>query len=73
MDQAQYSSNMDPANQFNGKCTEEIRFDLGLMPKQDGKNSMQLTTHGYEIIEACEAQSHFDLLAYGGYGQPLQW
>ena len=68
MDQAQYSSNMDPGKQFNGICNEEITFDLGLMPKQDGKNSMQLTTHGYEIIESCEAQSYFDLLAYGGYG-----
>ncbi len=44
-----------------------MTFDLGLIPKLDGKNSM-LTTHGYEIIEACEAQSYFDLLKYGGYG-----
>ena len=40
------------------------------------KNGVDLTAtkldiaddNGYEIIEACEAQSHFDLLAYGGYG-----
>ena len=55
-------------NQAIGQCTEKITFDLGLIPKLDGKNSMQLCTHGYEIIEACEAQSYFDLLAYGGYG-----
>ena len=68
MDQGQYYTDMDPTNQFNGICKDEITFDLGLVPKMDGKNSMQLVTHGYEIIEACEAQSHFDLLAYGGYG-----
>ncbi len=55
-------------NQAIGQCTESITFDLGLIPKLDGKNSMQLCTHGYEIIEACEVQSYFDLLAYGGYG-----
>lgn len=55
-------------NQAIGQCTESITFDLGLIPKLDGKNSMQLCTHGYEIIEACEVQSFFDLLAYGGYG-----
>ncbi len=55
-------------NQSIGQCNETMTFDLGLIPKLDGKNSMQLTTHGYEIIEACEAQSYFDLLKYGGYG-----
>lgn len=55
-------------NKVIGQCNEKITFDLGLLPKLDGKNSMQLCTHGYEIIEACEAQSYFDLLKYGGYG-----
>lgn len=55
-------------NKAIGQCTDKITFDLGLIPKLDGKNSLQLCTHGYEIIEACEAQSYFDLLAYGGYG-----
>lgn len=55
-------------NQAIGHCKETMTFDLGLVPKHDGKNSMQLCTHGYEIIEACEAQSYFDLLKYGGYG-----
>lgn len=55
-------------NKVIGQCGESISFDLGLIPKLDGKNSMQLCTHGYEIIEACEAQSYFDILAYGGYG-----
>ena len=55
-------------NQAIGQCKETMTFDLGLVPKHDGKNSMQLCTHGYEIIEACEAQSYFDLLKYGGYG-----
>ncbi|HRF69929.1 MAG TPA: hypothetical protein PKV66_00700 [Candidatus Pelethenecus sp.] len=55
-------------NQAIGQCKETMTFDLGLVPKQDGKNSMQLCTHGYEIIETCEAQSYFDLLKYGGYG-----
>lgn len=55
-------------NKVLGTCNEEISFDLGLIPKLDGKNSMQLVTHGYEIIEACEVQSYFDLFAYGGYG-----
>lgn len=55
-------------NQSIGQCSESITFDLGLIPTLDGKNSMQLCTHGYEIIEACEAQSYFDLLKYGGYG-----
>lgn len=56
------------SNQAIGQCKETMTFDLGLVPKHDGKNSMQLCTHGYEIIEACEAQSYFDLLKYGGYG-----
>lgn len=55
-------------NKVLGTCNEEKSFDLGLIPKLDGKNSMQLVTHGYEIIEACEVQSYFDLFAYGGYG-----
>ena len=55
-------------NKAIGQCTERISFDLGLIPKLDGKNSMQLCTHGYEIIESAEAQSYFDLLTYGGYG-----
>lgn len=55
-------------NQAIGQCKETMTFDLGLVPKHDGKNSMQLCTHGYEIIEACEVQSYFDLLKYGGYG-----
>lgn len=55
-------------NQAIGQCKETVTFDLGLVPKHNGKNSMQLCTHGYEIIEACEAQSYFDLLKYGGYG-----
>ena len=55
-------------NKAIGQCSESITFDLGLIPKLDGKNSMQLCTHGYEIIEACEAQSYFDILKYGGYG-----
>ena len=53
---------------FDGMCTTKIEFDLGLTPKLDGKNSMQLVTHGYEIIKECEAQSYFDLIKYGGYG-----
>ena len=68
MDQAQYFSDMDPGKKFTGKCEDKITFDIGLIPELDGKNAMQLTTHGYEIIESCEAQSYFDLLAYGGYG-----
>lgn len=55
-------------NQAIGECRKEVTFDLGLLPKHDGKKSMQLCTHGYEIIEACEAQSYFDFLKYGGYG-----
>lgn len=56
------------SNQAIGECKQEMTFDLGLIPKNDGKNSMQLCTHGFEIIEACEAQSYFDILKYGGYG-----
>lgn len=55
-------------NQGIGECKEKVAFDLGLTPKNNGKDSMQLVTHGYEIIEVCEAQSYFDLLKYGGYG-----
>lgn len=51
-----------------GQCTDSITFDLGLVPENNGKNAMQLCTHGYEIIKNCEAQSYFDLLKYGGYG-----
>ena len=66
MDQAQYFTDMDPNNQFNGTTQDKMTFDLGLTPKLDGKNSMQLVTHAYEIIKECEVQSTFDL-NFGGY------
>lgn len=55
-------------NRVVGQISEEMKFDLGHVPENNGKNAMQLCTHGYEIIKECEAQSFFDLLAYGGYG-----
>ena len=55
-------------NRAIGQINESINFDLGLVPENNGKNSMQLCTHGYEIIKECEVQSYFDLLKYGGYG-----
>lgn len=66
IDDAEWINEVDPTNQFRTVCEEEISFDLGLTPEQNGKNAMQLVTHGYEIIEACEAQSYFDL-NFGGY------
>ncbi|MCR5786408.1 MAG: hypothetical protein K6G28_01745 [Acholeplasmatales bacterium] len=55
-------------NRVIGQISEPITFDLGNVPENNGKNAMQLCTHGYEIIKECEAQSYFDLFAYGGYG-----
>ena len=55
-------------NRVVGQISESIQFDLGHTPENNGKNAMQLCTHGYEIIKECEAQSFFDLFAYGGYG-----
>ena len=59
-------TDIDPANKFGGKCEDTVSFDLGLTPKQDGQNSLQLVTHGYTIITDCEAQSYLDL-NFGGY------
>lgn len=55
-------------NRVIGQISEPITFDLCNVPENNGKNAMQLCTHGYEIIKECEAQSYFDLFAYGGYG-----
>ena len=55
-------------NRAIGQVNESITFDLGLIPENNGKNSMQLCTHGYEIIKECEVQSYLDILKYGGYG-----
>ncbi len=66
LDDAQYGYEIDKEKHFDLTSTHKMEFDLGLTPKQDGKNSMQLVTHGYEIIKECEVQSHFDL-NFGGY------
>ena len=55
-------------NKSNGRIDEKINFDLGKVPTNNGKNALQLCTHGYEIIKECEAQSYFDLFKFGGYG-----
>ena len=68
VDDAEWTKEPDPKNEFSGSCADSITFNLGLTPKLDGKNAMQLVTHAYEIIKQCEVQSHFDFLAYGGYG-----
>ena len=50
------------------EVTDSLK-ELILQPQSEiPEVRMWLYEHGYEIIEACEAQSHFDLLAYGGYG-----
>ena len=53
-------------NELMGSITSEVKFDLKLIPKQDGNNSMLMTNHGYTIIEDIEAQSYFDA-NFGGY------
>lgn len=65
MDQSNYEIDMDPNNYFNGECKDTIIFDLGVKPKQDGKNAMQLVTHAYEYIKDCEVQSYYDYF-FGG-------
>ena len=66
IDDAQWGKDVDSENKFGGKCEDVVSFDLGLTPKQDGNNSLQLVTHGYTLITDCEAQSHFDF-NFGGY------
>ena len=66
IDDGEYSYEVDPENKFGGKCEDVVNFDLGLVPKQDGQNALQLVTHGYTIIKNCEAQSYYDL-NFGGY------
>ena len=66
VDDAQWKKEVDPTNRFGGKVEDKVKFDLGVTPKQDGNNILQLVTHGYEIIEDCEAQSYYDL-NFGGY------
>lgn len=59
---------LDGTDKIIGQIAESIKFDLGSVPENNGKNAMQLCTHGYEIIKDCEAQSYMDLIRYGGYG-----
>ena len=66
VDDAHWLKDVDPTNKFGGKVEDKVKFDLGTTPKQDGNNILQLVTHGYEIIEDCEAQSYYDL-NFGGY------
>lgn len=66
IDDAQWGKEVDPSNKFGGKVEDKVKFDLGAIPKQDGNNILQLVTHGYEIIEDCEAQSYYDI-NFGGY------
>lgn len=66
IDDAFWGKDVDTEKLFSGKCDNSIEFDLGLTPKLDGKNSMQMVTHAYEIIKDCEVQSHFDAV-FGGY------
>ena len=66
IDDAQWGREVDPTNKFGGKVEDKVKFDLGVVPKQDGNNILQLVTHGYEIIEDCEAQSFYEL-NFGGY------
>ena len=67
LDKGQYLTDPDPGDvTFGGSCKEEMQFDLGLTPKNDGHNVMQLCTHAYEYITDIEAQSYYDM-AFGGY------
>lgn len=66
IDDAQWGREVDSTNKFGGKVEDKVKFDLGVVPKQDGNNILQLVTHGYEIIEDCEAQSFYEL-NFGGY------
>lgn len=68
LDEAQWETSSSEYKMFDATIEHNVNFDLGLTPKQDGKNAMQLVTHAYEIIKECEVQSYFDLLQYGGYG-----
>ena len=67
LDKGQFLTDPDPDNSlFGGSCKDEMIFDLGETPKNDGKNSMQLWTHAFSYITDCEAQSVYDPL-FGGY------
>ena len=67
LDKGQYLTDPDPGDvKFGGKCEGEMMFDLGLTPKNDGHNAMQLCTHAYEYVTDIEAQSYYDAV-FGGY------
>lgn len=66
LDDAEYGKELDETKQFDITNIQEIEYDLGLTPTQNGKNACQLSTHGYKIIKECEAQSFWDW-NYMGY------
>jgi len=67
IDDKGWGRDVDKEKLFSGSSSDTVRFDLGIDPTPgNGKNSMQLVTHGYEIIKDIEAQSYFDL-NFGGY------
>ena len=66
VDDVLFTKNPDPTGNYETISNDEVTFDLGLIPKEDGKKAFQIVTHAYEIIQDVEVQSHFDL-AFGGY------
>ncbi|WP_026391282.1 hypothetical protein [Haploplasma modicum] len=51
---------------YETMSSHSVTFDLGFVPKQDGKRAFQLVTKAYEILKDVEAQSYHSV-AFGGY------
>ena len=66
IDDAGWTTEVDPNHYFDGKINGEMKFDLDITPKNDGKNIMKLCTHAYEYVTDIEAQSTYSL-DFGGY------
>ncbi|MBU1143192.1 MAG: hypothetical protein KKH92_06025 [Firmicutes bacterium] len=66
VDEVLFFNNPDPTGKYTTTSIDEVTFDLGLVPKEDGKKAFQIVTHAYEIIQDVEVQSHFDL-GFGGF------
>lgn len=66
IDKHQFLKDPDPSNEYERIIDADITFDLGSVPKKDGKKVCQLVTHAYELIKDCEVQSYWDN-GFGGY------
>lgn len=57
----------EKTNVVLGSCNRAMKFDLGLTPKLDGKNSLVMCSLKYAIIDRVEIQSFLDVPGHLGW------